>query len=163
MGRTPPIPLARLQEALAYDPASGILSWRDGRGAAGRIDASNGYIRLKLDGIGLYAHNVIWFMMTGEYPSKKEVDHIDLDRANNRWINFRRANPALQQANRGMQSNNRIGLNGVSYCASTGRYRADIRVGGKRINLGRRDTPEEAAALYADAAKQHFGEFARTA
>jgi len=123
---------------------------------------SNGYIRLNVDGVGLYAHNVIWFMMTGEYPSKKEVDHIDLDRANNRWSNFRRANPTLQQANRGKQSNNKTGIKGVSYCAATGRYRADIRVGGKSVNLGRRDTPEEAAALYAEAAKQHFGEFART-
>lgn len=147
---------------MAYDPDTGSLSWRDGGGDAGWLDQSNGYIRLMIDGIRLYAHNVIWFMVAGYYPDKKEVDHIDLDRANNRWDNFRKSSPTLQQANRGVQRNNALHTKGVSYCKSTGKYRADIRVNGKSVNLGRRPTIEEASELYARAAVEHYGEFART-
>jgi hypothetical protein len=150
------ITLERLKERLQYDPETGDCT------PPGGIDSSNGYRRIRIDGTLYYLHNLIWFLMTGKYPAHKEVDHEDLNKINNRWINLRKARPDLQQANRGLQKNNKLRAKGVSFCKLTGRYRADIRVAGKRINLGRRDTIEEAAALYADAAKQHYGEFART-
>lgn len=155
--------LGRVNQLFRYDQETGILLRRDTCEEAGWLDKSTGYRRVNIDGRKYYVHNVIWFVMTGKYPTKKEVDHQNLDRANNRWLNLRRANPTLQQANRAVASNNKLGVKGVSFCKMTGRYRADIRVNGKSINLGRADTVEEASALYAEAAHRYYGEFARAA
>jgi HNH endonuclease/AP2 domain len=157
------ITLERVHSLFSYERVNGILFSRETCTQAGWLDNSNGYWRVRVDGRVYYVHCLIWYLMTGKYPEKKEVDHADTDRANNRWSNLRRANPTLQQANRGVSSNNKLGVKGVSLCKSTGRYRADIRVNGRSINLGRYDTIEEASALYAEAARQYYGEFARAA
>jgi hypothetical protein len=159
----PAITHDRLRALINYDPESGLVTFVADGSTAGYFDKSNGYWRLKLDGVRYYLHNLIWFWVTGVYPGYKEVDHHDTDRGNNKWVNLRKANPSLQQANRGAAKNNKLGVKGVSLCKATGRYRADIIVKGKRINLGRRETIEGAAELYAIAASQYYGEFARTA
>jgi hypothetical protein len=41
------------------------------------------------------------------------------------------------------------------------KYQANIQVEGEKIYLGTFATIEEASAAYAEAARQHFGEFAR--
>lgn len=148
---------ARLKELLTYNPETGECS------PCGYLDKSNGYYRIKIDGQRHYLHRLIWCLMTGEWPKPREIDHEDCVKTNNRWRNLRKATIAQQQANRKKHKNCQSGIKGVSLCKSTGRYRADIRVGGRRINLGRAPTKEGAAELYATAAKFHFGEFARVA
>lgn len=148
---------AYIREVLKYDPETGVCE------PSGYLDKSTGYWRLRVNGKRYYLHQLIWCLMTGEWPEHKGVDHRDTDRANNRWENLRKATPGLQQANRTRQKNCKSGVKGVSLCKDTGRWRADIRVAGKSINLGRTGTIEEAAELYAIAAREHFGEFARMA
>lgn len=148
---------ARLKELLTYNPETGECS------PCGYLDTSNGYYRLVVDGRRQYLHRLIWCLMTGEWPSPRKMDHKDLDRTNNRWANLRKATVSQQQANRGMQINCTSGIKGVSFCKATGRWRADIRVEGRSINLGRAETKEAAAALYAAGAELHHGEFARVA
>lgn len=147
---------ARLKELLRYDPETGVCH------PSGYLEKS-GYYRVTLGGHRDYLHRFIWCLMTGEWPKAREIDHADGIKSNNKWGNLRKATFAQQQANRGRQSNCRSGIKGVSRCKATGRWRADIQVNGKRINLGRADTKDEAALLYATAARQHFGEFARVA
>ena len=50
-----------------------------------------------------------------------------------------------QARNKRKQKRNKTGYNGVSYEADRKKYRALIYVDNKRIDLGRYDTPEEAA------------------
>lgn len=49
-------------------------------------------------------------------------------------------------ANRGRQSNNKTGMNGVFYMKSNGRYYAQINVNGKRMYLGCYKDIEDAKA-----------------
>lgn len=49
---------------------------------------------------------------------------------------------------------------GVSFCSATAKWRADIQVHQKRINLGRFNSKEEAKTKYNEAATHYFGEFA---
>ena len=91
---------------------------------------------------------------------ERVVDHVNprmtLD---NRRENLRIAIPLQNCWNRGVQSNNKSGFKGVSHKGNT--FRARIRVHGKLICLGSRNTPEEASSLYRDAADKYFGNFAR--
>jgi hypothetical protein len=59
-------------------------------------------------------HRAIWLYMTGELPDR-EIDHIDLNKTNNRWSNLRLATHGQNSSNRPAQSNNSIGLKGISF------------------------------------------------
>ena len=96
--------------------------------------------------------------------SKLQGDHVDPNRTlDNRRSNLRIATALENVRNRRRQSNNKCGFKGVSWHKNTKLFRAQIKVNGKQITLGRRKTAQEAYELYCDAAKFYFGEFARLA
>ena len=94
-----------------------------------------------------------------------EIDHIDGNPSNNAIANLRLATSSQQKQNKRVQSNNRSGLKGAFYhaCRKGKKWRSQIKVGDKLIFLGYFHTPEEAHAAYCEAAREYFGEFARTA
>lgn len=151
----------RLRELLHYDPETGAWTWVDDGSPAGWLDTSTGYHRVSIDGRSYYLHRLAWFWMTGTWVHR--IDHRDTVRSNNRWANLREATQSTNGANRSVSVKSALGVKGVSRCKTTGRYRADITVLGKRFNLGRFDTIEAASEAYALAAAEHFGEFARAA
>jgi len=157
----------RLREVLQYDPDTGIFtrlvstsnSVRAGD-VAGNIDPA-GYRRIKIDGKTYHAHRLAFLYMTGIWPPH-DIDHANMDRADNRWCNLRYASRSQNKANMRARQGNTSGSKGVCWKMSHRKWMATICIDGKRHHLGYRDTKEEAAALYAAAAEQHFGEFART-
>lgn len=157
--------IERLKEALHYDPETGAFTWKIHRGKAtpGKVatalanDADAPYIYICLDYQRYYAHRLAWFYMTGEWPSRI-VDHANGRHGDNRWINLRQATPAQSGWNRKVQSNNKIGMKGVSK-RSSGKKRWFARINDKYI--GAFATPEEAHAAYVMAAKEAHGEFFR--
>ena len=165
-----------VRAVLDYDPETGVLRWRCRPDAtktvntkyagkeAGCVAKSTGYREIKIDGVPCLGHRLAFVIMTGVYPDG-DLDHEDRNRANNRWKNLRPATRSQNGANAAVQKNNVLGLKGV--CVSKKgnyvTYAAHIYVDGKHLYLGCRKTPEEAAALYAEAATKHFGNFARTA
>lgn len=153
-----------LRKILHYDPETGIFTWlvtKPGSACIGsRAGAihSNGYRRIRISQRLYLAHRLAWFYMTTGWPPN--LDHRNVDPDDNRWSNLRVAvSRSHNSANRRRQSNNTSGFKGV-YKARA-RWRARIDVGGKRMNLGTFDTPEEAHAAYFNAASLYFGEFAR--
>ena len=101
--------------------------------------------------------------MTGEWPAL-EIDHINLDPADNRFCNLREATKAQNKRNTRKYCNNTSGTKGVfrmRYPNGRFKWRAQIGFNGNIKYLGSFDTIEEAAAVYTIAAKERFGEFAR--
>lgn len=95
-----------------------------------------------------------------------QVDHRDGNKLNNRRENLRVCSAAENARNRKIHKNNRSGLKGVYFEKSTashgGRpWRAQIRVDGRKITLGRFDDAESAHLAYLAASKMYHGEFAR--
>ncbi len=119
----------------------------------------DGYIYVNIAGKITLAHRFAWFLVTGSWPT--ELDHKNTLKNDNRWDNLREATRTENCANAKTSKNNELGVKGVHLRKTSGRYRARVCRNGKSISLGDFNTPEEAHAAYAAAAKKHFGEFAR--
>ena len=95
-------------------------------------------------------------------PAGMLVDHRNGNGLDNRRSNLRIATFSQNNQNMRMQSDNATGFKGISRRPS-GKFRARIAFEGKQIFLGNFPTPEEAHAVYREAAREYFGEFARFA
>lgn len=104
------------------------------------------------------AHRLAWLIVTGCWPTH-EIDHINGSKADNRLCNLRAATP--EQNKRNTHHRNNTGLIGASYSSVNGKFRAQIRVGGKRKFLGWFTNAEDAHTAYVDAARKYHGEFAK--
>lgn len=161
-GRRPTV--ERLREALDYDPLTGRLTWKVRVARPARVGAEagttdpRGYRQVQLDGCQVLAHIVIWALVTGEWPDF-DLDHRDLNRANNRWVNLRPATGSQNAANTKRLRSNTTGFKGTTF--AVGKYQASITVEGKYRYLGRFESAEEAHAAYARAAQEAFGDYAR--
>lgn len=160
-----------LRAALDYDPATGSLRWchradRDrqwntrwaGR-LAGCLTATppaGVYRQVNLAGWKYAAHRMAVCWMTGTWPPE-EVDHINGDGGDNRWINLRLCHRSLVHA-RVPGGPSQVRHKGVS--RTRGRFRARIKVRGVEQHLGVWETAEEAHDAYAEAARREFGLFA---
>jgi hypothetical protein len=158
----------RLREVLHYWPETGIWTWRVRMGQRGQIGAvagsinGKGYRQIKIDGCVYRANRLAVFYIKGGWPID-EVDHENLDKADDRWLNLRPATKSQNNANRPAQANNAIGLKGASRAKREKKWRAQIKIDGRVIYLGLFDTPEAAHFAYIIAADKAFGQFARAA
>lgn len=119
--------------------------------------AKSGYLSVGINDRMYRVHRVIWKMMTGEEPPMT-IDHIDHDRANNRWCNLRIASKREQAWNLGMHKDNASGFKGVLRVKS--KWYARININGvTRYHRGGFDTPQEAGAAYETMAREAHGEF----
>lgn len=150
----------RLRETLHYNPETGVFIWiqpasnRVQAGMeAGRIHEVCGYRQIGVDGRRYQAHRLAWLYMTEEWPSDM-IDHINCDRADNRFSNLREScNSDNVKNRRKAGSQNKTGMLGVTAIDSG--FRARIQQDGKNIHLGVFDTAEEAHIAYKSAANKY--------
>lgn len=167
------VPAERIRQLLAYEPSTGVLTWRvrtpsnrannafntQFAGKPAGIINSRGYVVVKLLGRIVRAHRLIWVLMTGEWP-ENGVDHRRGDPANNKWTNLRPATQLQNGGNRALNVNNTTGASGVYRVRSNGRWSARIFVAGKDIALGRFVQFEDAVAARKAAEIHYRGEYA---
>ncbi len=143
----------QVAERLLYDPYEGILRWRNGRmkgQMAGSVD-TGGYRVVKMLGRRYKEHRLAWLLHYKQWP-QYDVDHLDRNKLNNRIANLRDATPKTNARN--------VGWRGASFHKTTGRWRAQIKVDGKKLHLGLFDCEQDALAAYRDAKmKHHSGDF----
>lgn len=158
-----------LQERLDYDRISGLFTWKNIRAnryrgkVAGHMTGR--YVALYWNGRKLQGQQVAWCYVHGSYSSRL-IDHKDGNSRNNAFDNLREATNVQNSQNRRISKKNKSGFKGVSYHAQAGgknKWRAAIKVGDAIIYLGHFASPEEGHAVYCEAAKKYFGEFARAA
>ena len=149
------------------------------QGFAARVDdcdadlAARRWHVLKTGGGGHYARNkhlgrtillhrvIMGRVLNRPLAPGEEVDHIDGDGLNNSRVNLRLADHAQNCANKRRYRNNRSGYKGVHHSARRNRWIATINVRGHRLHLGTFTEAEKAGEAYRQAAREHFGEFAR--
>lgn len=171
-----------LRQLLRYDPDSGKLFWREraenmfpegeGRYTAARscriwntkyagkeaitaVDPSLGYKKGSVWCGKFYAHRLIWAIQTGAWP-EQDIDHINGDRADNRWGNLRAVDRKTNSRNARRRSTNTSGMMGVKWQPGLDKWRAQIMVDGRNIALGCFDDFDEACAAR-KAAERRYG------
>lgn len=179
MSETIPIPL--LRRLLVLDPDTGKLFWlrrdedlfADGPRRWAHCKAWNaqfggkealiarhskgylsGVLHLHGEAHRLLAHRVAFALHAGKWPAG-QVDHINGNTQDNRPANLRDIPGALNQRNMAMAKTNTSGVTGVSRTGCGTRWQAYINVNRRRIQLGRFDSFEDAAAARKAAEAAH--------
>ena len=117
-----------------------------------RVTSSNnrGYRWLKLLGHMYLVHRLAFLYVTGKHP-RGEVDHINGERLDNRWVNLRDCDAAAQSRNQGVRSDSTSGVRGVTYSKRAGKWVVRISQFGTRISLGNFDSFDAAVSVRRDA------------
>lgn len=161
---------AYLRERFAYDPATGVLTWkkrpradfRSDRGwkiwntrYSGSIAGTRGskdhrYVIIRYSRYAV--HRIVWKIVIGRDPVN-EIDHKNHDGTDNRWVNLREATRQQNCFNK-----RRHKQDGVEKLPG-GRYRARGHCNRKTIHLGVYDTLEQAREVSRAFASNLHGEF----
>ena len=118
-----------------------------------------GYTVMRVDAKDYLAHRLVWFWHHNEWP--RVIDHIDMNRSNNRIENLRACEKVQNLWNVGPNRDNSSGYKGVSFHKDTGRWQARIHCRGVSHHLGLFDTTEEAHKAYVASSIKLHGEFSR--
>ena len=153
-------PIQELQQAFDYDPATGMFTSKQSRGSlkVGDPVGTPSYapgnrpsrICFTLNRRVFSAHRVAWYLMTGNDPLNRKVDHEDRNPFNNAFSNLRLATDLQNSGNRLAKGWHRT---------PHGRYHAQIAMYGKSVYLGSFTTPEEAHEVYVAKHIEIHGEF----
>lgn len=95
-----------------------------------------------------------------KFPNCETIDHIDRNIWNNQKSNLRESTRQLQEANKGLTSQNTSGYKGVSWSTEKSMWVVRVKINGKTKFFGYFRNKEEAALKYNRIALKFFGESA---
>jgi hypothetical protein len=152
----------RLNELLRYNPQTGELRWKTNRRGtakagqlAGVIDKPHGYVKVCIDNVRYKAHRICYKMATGWDVGIFEIDHINGVRSDNRLSNLRMVDALTNRKNTKRRSDNTSGYTGVYFIKRSKKWRAQLKVNGKKVHLGCFEKLEDAVAVRAAADVKH--------
>jgi len=152
-----------LKEDICYNPKTGCFTLRKDLNPRAKASKqigylyNKGYVRVPYKGLKLSGHKLAWALFYGEWP-KEDIDHINMDRSDNRIDNLRLANKSQNAMNRKALTGKSCG---VSFHKTSGKFQARITVCGQTKYLGLFKTENEAAEEYNKFARELHGKFAR--
>lgn len=169
-----------IAESLAYDPASGALTWKERpqshfkrpqdwktfntrfSGTVATADNGGGYLRCSISYRGqrfsLYAHRIASCLQTGRWPDG-QIDHADGNRSNNAWVNLREATQTENLRNTFIRRHNSTGYKWAQRSSDGKRFVARATVNGRSVHFGTFDTAYEASAHAASKLAALHGKF----
>jgi hypothetical protein len=102
-----------------------------------------GYLQANVLGIPRLVHRLIFMYTNGEFPVN-DVDHINGNRLDNRWVNLRLVDRQENLKNLGVRRDNTSGVMGVSWSANRNKWHSYIHLDGTRLNIGHFDSKDDA-------------------
>lgn len=137
---------SKLKELLHYNPDTGIFT-RIKSGVIAGSTGKNNYVCIGVKYKIYKAHRLAFLYITGHWPIY-DVDHIDGNQSNNKWLNLRDTETIINCQNRRKPQKNSTscGILGVSKRGN--RYIARITINKKTFHLGCFSSSEEAYQAY---------------
>lgn len=142
------------KESFSYDKETGLIRWLISPSASVKIGdiagniTNNGrgksYVKIDFNGKHYYAHRLAWLLINGTWP-ENEIDHIDGDGTNNKWINLRAASRIDNMRNRRIPSHNKSGVIGVHWNKEINKWVAQITHNKKQFTIGYFSSIDDAA------------------
>lgn len=152
-----------LRQLVHYDPETGVMTWKERDiswfnkdGYCGPLRNCNswnaknagkkiGTVCPNRYGYLMYSTRIfserylvsrlIWLYMTGQHPAN-EVDHINRDCLDNRWVNLRDVHGSINGRNRSKRRTSNVKKVGVYWVKSKHKWTALINYKGEQIYLG---------------------------
>lgn len=146
-----------LQDALHYDPETGVFTWKNDRqnhakaGSVAGCANTSGYWCIGIGKENWPAHRLAWLYVHGRWPTD-QIDHINRNPLDNRIANLREVSASENRQNIPAYRTNKSGYKGVHRFKANGKWQAQIRHERRRYHLGFYENVEDAAAAYAKAA-----------
>ncbi|MBJ9837899.1 HNH endonuclease [Citrobacter portucalensis] len=171
------LPVEYLRECFLVEPSVGVLYWKERplshhknekyfkawssrfKGKPVGWLGKNGYLYVTLNNKKYLVHRIVWALSNGHWPPN-EIDHIDVNRANNSISNLREVTREQNHMNRalinGPSRTNKTGCHGVTWHKKSGKWMAKIIYQNKSHYLGIFDDVEDAISAR-KAAEIQFG------
>lgn len=135
-----------LKKLVTYNSETGEFYWnvtytgvvQKGRRIIGKsINSSSGkqYKHVIIGNHRYGLHRLAFLYMVGYIP--EQVDHMNGNGCDNRWINLRSANSLINNRNHRVNKRNKTGIIGVRWDSSRNKFCVTIGIGGKNKTLGR--------------------------
>lgn len=150
-----------LREHFNYDKDTGHITRKSNGSRAFKTDNGHGYLRGSFQSTEYLAHRVAWAIHHG-YDAPEFIDHINMDRSDNRIANLRLASKSENMLNRGAQKNSASGLKGAYFNKRQKSWYSRIQLDGVDRFLGYFAGPEEAHEAYKVSSMDIHGEFSRS-
>lgn len=151
--------LAVINALVQYDPETGSFFKKTPPFSEYSALNGDGYKVITIMGTIYRAHILAWWIMTGDsVPSRKEIDHINRIKSDNRWGNLRAIPRSRNNHNSNPHKNNKSGVKGVSWISRDSKWDARIKINGVLHLLGRYERFEDAVAARVAAEKLYLGE-----
>lgn len=150
---------SRLEETFPSKRSYELWNARFAGKQAGSVD-TKGYITISIFTKPIRAHRLAHFLIHGEWP-EEQIDHINGNKLDNRWVNLRPASRKGNQRNQKRPKTNTSGIKGVIFDKSSEKWYFQMRRDdGSRYTKAGFPTKEEAAAECRKMRVKLHGEFA---
>ena len=124
-----------LQSIYNYNPETGSLTYKNrtaNNAAVGQevgCLTSDGYRQASINNKSYRVHRLLFLYMTGFIP--KIVDHVDMDKLNNRWSNLRAATSSQNSCNTLSKITNTSGVKGLVHKYFLNQYCTRVKYKGQ--------------------------------
>jgi hypothetical protein len=112
----------------------------------------DGYIRIEINKKMYSLHRIIYKYFNEDfdltYSHNNQIDHIDINKLNNKIENLRIVNQSQNQRNKNKRQNCSSKYKGVSWSKPNSKWKAAITINGKSKYLGYFDNEEDAYFAY---------------
>lgn len=154
---------AEIRRRLSYDPLTGAITYRvpikgrQGGCVAGSLHHT-GYRRVRVDNKE-YLHHRLAFLLMGQ-PIPAEVDHINGNPLDNRWVNLRACGKSENGMNRAAITGSMSGIKNVYWRAKRRKWEVVVVAHKSPVYCGIYANFELAELVAAAAREKFHGEFA---
>jgi hypothetical protein len=117
---------------------------------------TTGYVRNTINKKTELRHRLVYEAFVGPIPVGEDVDHIDLNKSNNHYLNLRAVSKSDNSLHRGTPRNNTSGFKNVCWNQSSKKWCIRFRANGKYVFCEHIDDFDDACLIASEFGHKNF-------